>query len=175
MIIHIAGSSGSGKTTLGLRLKSKLRNKIIFKDLDDFNDICQKRKGKFDPVLFTALVKTFIRKHKNQNILFVGYNSEFVDSTVRWADISADYRFYIDAKPEVIIRQGTLRAINYLYKRRNDKKFIKHLMTSKEPVILVDVKKQLRTIKRDAVIYRKRGYNFKKQGQIYQACLKLLS
>jgi uridine kinase len=38
IIIHISGASGSGKTTLGNKLKDKLGNKVIIKDLDDLRD-----------------------------------------------------------------------------------------------------------------------------------------
>ena len=38
IIIHISGASGSGKTFLGNRIKEKLKNNCIIKDLDHLRD-----------------------------------------------------------------------------------------------------------------------------------------
>src|SRR5579883_2110817 len=112
VIIHIAGTSGAGKTTLGLKLKKELGSKLVHKDLDEFNYRCRKKKDKkiFDVNCFNKLVSDFIKNNKGKNILFTGYNVFNYDL---WAEVPADYKFFINIPNKDLLKQVTLRSIDY--------------------------------------------------------------
>lgn len=161
VIAHIAGPSGSGKSTLGEIISNKFTN-ILVKDLDDFNDTIQHSnrflnmdndaKGQYYKVKFEKLMQKYIHKHKNQEIIFVGYNENWNN----WIDIPADNLFFIDIPISKTIRQRYAR-------------------NSKEAdVSVTDIIDWIKVTEEDILNYRNHDYKFLSPEKILVTLSKII-
>ena len=149
MIIHISGSSGSGKTTLGNKIKNRLGDKVIVKDLDDllFEFVMMKEKSKqrTSTILknwkndYQKYIDEFIEKQKKP-IIFVGLNTDLGSLGFRnnkltppkaFYNVYADYIFYIDLPLEQILQQKFFRQTQKICDNK-EKLFKKWLLNPTE-------------------------------------------
>ena len=76
IIIHISGASGAGKNFLGGRIKEKLKNNCIVKNLDDLRDefintfYDNKKQLYIDDYEYQQYINDYISKQK-KSIVFV--------------------------------------------------------------------------------------------------------
>jgi len=187
MIIHISGASGSGKTTMGNNIKKKYKNKIIVKDLDDLFLEFMNEKGynwnkKFNPKIYQKYINDFINK-QHKPIIFVGLNMDMWHNPEHYYDVKADYKFYIDMDIETIFKQKCERFIRKIFGERindflenvisNEKETMKRIseMMKKYECSFNAIKKINKKRNKD---YKKMGYNFMNQKNIYQKIFNIL-
>ena len=194
MIIHISGPSGSGKTTLGNKLKKKFGKKIVVEDLDDlrakfvkkhyggYDKIWSKKKFKWDKNAYQKWIYDFINKQK-KTIIFVGLNTMPWWHKKIYYDLKSNYNFYIYINNDKIWEQKCLRFfyLNILNKvkdvlkdiKKNEKKTIKDLQEGlKFECEYKEMKKQNTIWNKN---YKKQGYKFMTNDEIYKEVSKLLS
>lgn len=149
MIIHICGASGSGKTTLGKKLKTKLKTKIIVKDmdvlLDEYFRLCSDSgmsHAKFAKQFakgYQKFVSDFIAR-QTKPLIITGLNCFIQGETYRYKvgeiahkgtypkitiELGQNHSFYIDLDTEIIIKQQYYRGYDdfilgfYQYMKRD--------------------------------------------------------
>jgi uridine kinase len=193
IIIHISGASGSGKTTLGNKLKDKLGNKVIIKDLDELIDefitnfYGNKSFTYIDENEYQNYIYDYINKQKKP-IIFVGLNDNnnpkverFIKSKVKkYYDLRSQYNYYIDIDDSIITKQKCIRLLDA---RINDKMAMNDLVNNNEKFVKMfveEIKKDCsfkKTIKMNSKWnkdYKKKGYIFMPSENIYKSVVKLL-
>jgi adenylate kinase family enzyme len=125
IIIHISGASGSGKTFLGNRIKEKLKNNCIVKDLDDLRDefinkfYGNKKWTYIDDYEYQQYINDYINKQKKP-IVFVGLNDNTIYGKNKklYYNLHSQYNYYIEIDDMTIVKQKCLRLLNNI---QNDK------------------------------------------------------
>lgn len=188
IIIHISGASGSGKTFLGNRIKEKLKNNCIIKDLDDLRDEfinkfygCKKWTY-IDDYEYQSYINDYINKQKKP-IVFVGLNDNTIYGKNKklYYNLHSQYNYYIEIDDMTIVKQKCLRLLNSI---QNDKFAMNDLIKNNEMFVKnfsQAVKKECsakETIKMNnkwKKDYTKQGYKLMSRENIYTNVIRLLS
>jgi len=189
MIIHICGPIASGKSTLANELKQTYKNKIIVMDLDDLLNKFVKR-HKFTIKSYQKYIYSYIYKHKNKPIIFVGINQDMGRSTNVY-DVVPDYKLFINLNVKENVKRRFIRdykedikyfflwnydktnpSSNKIYNMwiKNEKMHTKRLKTIIEEISPSGLKKDINKFRNK---YKKLGYNFMKYDTIIQFIKKL--
>lgn len=136
IIIHISGASGSGKTFLGDRIKEKLKNNCIIKDLDDLRDefinkfYGNKKWTYIDEYEYQRYINDYINKQKKP-IVFVGLNDNTIYGKNKklYYNLHSQYNYYIEIDDMTIVKQKCLRLLNSI---QNDKFAMNDLIKNNE-------------------------------------------
>lgn len=188
IIIHVSGASGSGKTTLGNKIKRKLKNKLIVKDLDELRDeFINKFYGNnswtyINENEYQKYIDMFINK-QHKPILFVGLNDNTIYGKNKklYYNIHSQYNYYIDIDDMSIVKQKCLRLLNDI---QHDKMALTDLINNNEKF----VKKFSEAIRRECSAkktikmnlkwkndYKKQNYKILSRNNIYKSIIKLLN
>jgi len=196
MIIHISGPSGSGKTTLGNKIKEKLKNKIVVKDLDDllFEFVMMKEKSKQNTSIILKKWKKEYQKYidnyienQNKSIIFVGLNTDLGSFGFRndklkppkaFYNIHADYKFYIDIPVNEILQQKLYRQVMKICNNK-EKWFEKWLNypDKTQQTLNYDINISLwnKETKKWNKLYKKKDYKFMNRENIFIEVIKILN
>ena len=195
MIIHISGSSGSGKTTLGNKIKNRLGDKVIVKDLDDllFEFVMMKEKSKqrTSTILknwkndYQKYIDEFIEKQKKP-IIFVGLNTDLGSLGFRnnkltppkaFYNVYADYIFYIDLPLEQILQQKFFRQTQKICDNK-EKLFKKWLLNPTKTQLKLNYDINLNLWKYESEkwnkLYKTKKYIFEKPDNIYNMIIEII-
>lgn len=180
LIIHISGASGAGKSYLSDKLKKKLKNKIIVKDLDVLrNEFIKfyygnKKFTNWDKVVenkYQSFINSYIAR-QNKPIVFVGLNDNTVFGTRKnlYYKLYSEHNFYIDLDSQILI-QKCLRLLDDIQNVKDftNKKLIKLFSDAIERECNIKMNSKW---KKD---YTRQGYKFMSSENIEQAVLKILS
>ncbi len=130
MIIHVSGSTGSGKTYLGNFISELYdRKRLLVVDLDQlFRDVLNRPdiKNTADSDELYKKINDAVRKQvaaicaKFKNVLFVGYSDVLIDGKVKYVELDADYRFFIDIPFSRLVEQYRNRAGRHVMSTRRE-------------------------------------------------------
>jgi shikimate kinase len=122
VVIHIAGTTGSGKSWTGdlmKRIYPDSRLHVI--DLDAiFKEAIKKSIGiKAADAKFQSIqkhVQTYIahERARHKNLLITGYSDVLIDGKIRYVELDADYKFFIELPVDQLIQQYRNRASHYI-------------------------------------------------------------
>jgi len=187
IIIHISGASGSGKTTLGNKLKDKIGNKVIIKDLDDLRDEFitnfhgNKKWTYIDEDEYQKYIDNYINNQKKP-IIFVGLNDNIVYGKNKnlYYNVHSKYNYYIEIDDGIINKQKCMRFLNDITNDKmamndlseNNARFIKLFIQSIKREC--DIKKTIKMNSKWNKDYKKQGYIFIPSENIYKSVVKLL-
>jgi energy-coupling factor transporter ATP-binding protein EcfA2 len=184
MIIHICGSSGSGKTTLGNKLKSKYKNKIIVKDIDDIRtDFIKEYYGnkKFDiidKVEYQKYIDNIVNNNSSKPLIFVGLNHMPWWHSNHYYNMHSTYNYFIELDDMTIVKQKCKRLLSDIIKNdmdylvNNNEKFIKNV--SNAIADECNLKNTIKMNKKLNKYYKKQGYKFMSSDTIYKEIVKLI-
>jgi hypothetical protein len=188
IIIHISGASGSGKTFLGGRIKEKLKNNCIVKDLDDLRDEfinkfygCKKWTY-IDYYEYQSYINDYINKQKKP-IVFVGLNDNTIYGKNKklYYNLHSQYNYYIEIDDMTIVKQKCLRLLNSI---QNDKFAMNDLIKNNEMFIKnfsqavkteCSAKETIKMNTKWKKDYKKQGYKLMSREYIYTNVIKLLT
>lgn len=150
IIIHISGASGSGKTTLGNKLKDKLGNKVVIKDLDNLIDefirdfYGNKKWTYIDEDEYQKYIDNYIN-NQTKPIIFVGLNDNnnpkvkrFIQTKIKkYYNLHSQFNYHIDIDDMIILKQKCLRTLDAI---RNDNMAIDDLVNNNERFLEMIVK-----------------------------------
>ena len=108
LIIHISGPSGAGKSTLGNKLKTKFKDKIIVKDIDEF-----------------------VRKNSKKPLIFVGLNHMPWWNKDLYYNMHSNHNYYINIDDEIVFKQKYGRFFDDVFENHREDVF-KDLMDSEK-------------------------------------------
>ena len=181
ILIHIAGPTGSGKTTLGSRIKKKYPF-ILVKDLDEiFKDLpaiypkeyLKMKEKEFYEKYLEDGVNKFISDYSHSTIIFVGANIKspgFDD--IKYIDIPAKYKFYIEIPEIKILERRFNRHIDFI--KDNIKDYFDKTLNEKP--LCVDFEKWKKKINaNDLSYYKKQDYKFLDNEDIYKNAKQIIS
>ena len=184
MIIHICGSSGSGKTTLGNKLKSKYKNKIVDKDIDDIRtDFIKEHYGnkKFniiDKVEYQKYIDNFVNNNLSKPLIFVGLNHMPWWHLHHYYNMHSTYNYFIELDDITIVKQKCTRLLSGIMKNdmdylvNNNEKFIKNV--SNAIADECNLKNTIKMNKKWNKYYKKQEYKFMSSDNIYKEIVKLI-
>jgi len=196
MIIHISGPSGSGKTTLGNKIKEKLRNKIVVKDLDDllFEFVMMKEKSKQNTSIILKKWKKEYQKYidnyienQNKSIIFVGLNTDLGSFGFRndklkppkaFYNIHADYKFYIDIPVNEILQQKFYRQVMKICNNKEEwfEKWLNYPDNTQQKLnYLINISLWNKETEKWNKLYKKKDYKFMNRENIFIEVIKLLN
>jgi len=196
MIIHISGPSGSGKTTLGNKIKEKLRNKIVVKDLDDllFEFVMMKEKSKQNTSIILKKWKKEYQKYidnyienQNKSIIFVGLNTDLGSFGFRndklkppkaFYNIHADYKFYIDIPVNEILQQKLYRQVIKICNNKEEwfEKWLNYPDNTQQKLnYLINISLWNKETEKWNKLYKKKDYKFMNRENIFIEVIKLLN
>ena len=127
VVIHIAGSTGSGKTWIGLLMKRIYPDKKLHvEDLDHlFREAIVQSKEK-DPEKQFRQIETRVRervaglRRAHTNLLLTGYSDVVIEGKVRYVELAADVKYFIDIPTKFLIQQYRYRASQYVAHTRHE-------------------------------------------------------
>ena len=197
MIIHISGPSGSGKTTLGNKIKEKLKNKIVVKDLDDllFEFVMMKEKSKQNTSIILKKWKKEYQKYidnyienQNKSIIFVGLNTDFgrplgfrndkLKPPKAFYNIHADYKFYIDIPVNEILQQKFYRQVMKICNNKEEwfEKWLNYPDNTQQKLnYLINISLWNKETEKWNKLYKKKDYKFMNRENIFIEVIKLLN
>lgn len=187
IIIHISGASGSGKTTLGNKLKNKLGNKVVIKDLDDLRDefitnfYGNKKWTYIDEDEYQKYIDNYIN-NQTKPIIFVGLNDNTIYGKNKnlYYNVHSQHNYYIEIDDMIIVKQKCIRLLNDIQTDKmaiedlvkNNEKFVKKFTDAiKIECSAKQTIKQNNKWKKD---YEKQYYKFMSRENIYKSIVKLL-
>ena len=187
-VIHISGASGSGKSTLGVRLKNRLKNAVVVKDLDDLRDefiqqfYGHKKWTHINEREYQQYIHDFVQKQRKP-LIFVGLNDNRVYGKNKnlFYDVFSDYHYFIDADDAAITKQKCLRLLNDI---QTDNRAMQDLTSHNDRFVslfrdavqrecsLAETRKQNNVLKRH---YAEQNYKFMTQENIFRSVVKIIS
>lgn len=189
MIIHISGPSGAGKTTLGNKLKDKLGDKIVVKDIDDLrHDFLQEHYGKskwtiIDKVAYQKYIDKYISEQKKP-IVFVGLNVMPWWHKNHYYNMHSMHNYYIDIDDALVLKQKCLRLFdNFAMYLPSDEVAMNDLMNDNDlflklvkQTVDMDCSKKIteKMNKKFNDDYKKQGYKFMSSEDIFKEVLAIL-
>lgn len=127
VVIHIAGTSGSGKSWLGMLMKRIYPDKKLHVvDLDDiFKREIDRTVGikevedRYHAIETHVLDKINKLKHMHSNLLITGYSDFVIDNKVRYVELGAERKYFIDIPIDQLIQQYRSRAGHHIMHTRH--------------------------------------------------------
>jgi shikimate kinase len=126
VVIHVSGTSGSGKSWIGLLMKRIYPDsKLHVVDLDDIFRAAIQRHVEPDSekkfLMIERDVKAAIdRLRGHRNLLITGYSDVVVDGKVRYIELGADVKYFIEIPTKHLIQQYRWRASQHVMHTRNE-------------------------------------------------------
>lgn len=180
MIIHVAGPTGSGKTTIGFYIIKNYPN-VLVKDLDDIhkdlpklfeNEFKIMKKKDFYEKYMNIGIKKFINENIQKIILLVGFNGTNYDwEGIKYIDIPAKYKFYINIPEIEILKRRFNRQIDKYY---NNKDLYFDRTLNEKPLIIDFSKWRKKINSNDISYYKEKKYLFLSDKEIISHLNKLL-
>jgi shikimate kinase len=163
VVIHVTGTTGSGKSWIGLLMKRIYPDsRLHVVDLDSiFRDAIKRSNAKTADEKFLQ-IESYVRarikelRQRHKNILLTGYSDVVVDGKVRYVELDADEKFFIEIPTKHLIQQYRWRASQHVAHTRHEAR------------TLADDELQ-RIVAKDRKVYK--GFRPLPQAQIVQAII----
>jgi len=127
VVIHVSGTSGSGKSWIGLLMKRIYPDsKLHVVDLDEIFRAAIHRHPETDNDKKFQQIDRDVKAHiarlraRHRNLLITGYSDVVVDKAVRYVELGADKKFFIEIPIKNLIQQYRWRASQHVMHTRHE-------------------------------------------------------